>query len=125
MTDEKLAPIPPQVVTVIGTGTGDGGSPLTSGTIGTTPDHQPDLIVTIVNPMAAIAIRFANTYLTMMTGLVAAGFTTNQIPAHDFWHLIRWSAELSLSGAGLGLLKDCVTIFGRLEHRYPLSTGAI
>lgn len=126
MPDLKVAtePIAPQQVTIIGTGDG-GGAPLTTGTTAVTPDHQPNLVVTIVTPVRAIAIRFINTYLTMMSGLIAAGITTNQVPAADFWHLVIWSAKLSIAGAGLGLIKDCVTVFGKLEQRYPLATGNV
>ncbi len=55
--------IAPVVVTMVGTGDG-GGSPLTSGTQAKTPDHQPDLVVNVVTPALAIAVRFVNLFLT-------------------------------------------------------------
>ena len=117
--------IPPVEVTVIGDGTGNGGAPLQSGTVLATPDHQPNVIVTVVTPIAAIVIRFLNNYLTVLLGLVTAGMATNIIPARDFEHLVIKCATLSLASAGLGLIKDLVTVFGRLEQRYPLMTGSV
>lgn len=97
-----------------------------TGTIATTPGaQQPNLVVTVITPLAAILIRFANSYLTMLVGLVTAGMASDIIPATDFVHLVGACAKLSLAGAGLGLLKDCVTIFGRLEQRFPLSSGSV
>lgn len=127
MTDEKVTPpvpIEPVKVTVIGTGTGNG-APLTTGTTGTTPDHQPNLIVKVISPLMAILIRFINAYLTMLVSLVGAGMTTNIIPAADFLALVLACAKLSLAGAGLGAIKDCATVFSGLERSHPLSTGAV
>jgi len=127
MADDKtvVEPIPPVPVTIIGTGTGNGGSPLTTGTVGTTPDHQPNLVVNVVTPLMAIAIRFLHNYVLLMVTLVGAGMTTDKIPARDFAHLLMWSAELSVAGAAFGLLKDLVTVLGRLENKFPLLTGSV
>lgn len=122
-TSTEPVQIPPVEVTVIGTGTG--ASPLTTGTTGTTPDHQPNILVTVISPLMAILIRFANAYLTMLVGLITAGMATNIIPASDFLHLVKACAQLSVAGAGLGLLKDLVTVFGGLERKYPLATGSV
>lgn len=61
----------------------------------------------------------------MLVGLLSAGMTTNLIPSSDFIHLVFKCATLSLAGAALGLLKDIVTIFGKLEQKYPLGTGSV
>jgi len=123
---EAPDPIPPVEVSVIGTPTPPGTTPpLTTGTVAQTPDHQPNLVVNVVAPVVAILVRFANVYLTMLSGLVVAGMTSNIIPAADFLHLVMRCAQLSVAGAGVGLLKDLVTVFGRLENKYPLLTGSI
>ena len=75
--------------------------------------------------IAAISIRFINSYLTMLVGLVGAGMVSNIIPAHDFIQLVQSCAKLSLAGAGFSFLKDLVTVFGNLEKKYPLLTGNI
>lgn len=130
MTDPikvETAPIEPVTVTVIG-GTGDGGAPLTTGTVGTTPDHQPNFVALVVTPLAAILIRFVNQFLTTLVGLVAAGMTPaggKLLYTSDFVHLVMTCATLSIAGAGLGLLKDCLTIFSKLEKDHPLLTGSV
>ena len=120
MTD-PLDPQPPVAVTLIGTAAD---APL-SGTVAVTPGTQPNLLVTLISPAVAILVRFLHAYLTTLVGLVAAGMTTDAIPAASFTALVWKCATLSLAGAGLGLLRDCVTIFGRLESKYPLATGNV
>lgn len=113
----------PVKVTVIGTQQDDIPA---NGTLATTPKStQPNLIVIAVQPIVAILVRFANSYLTMLVGLVTAGMATNIIPAGDFADLVLSCAKLSLAGAGLGFLKDLVTVFGRLENKFPLLTGSV
>lgn len=117
----------PVTVTLIGHGPATGGpTPLESGTVATTPAlHQPNLLVTVIPPALAILVRFVNNYLTILVGLVAAGMTSDVIPSADFASLVWKCAGLSIAGAGLGALKDLVTIFGKLEGRYPLLTGNV
>ena len=123
MTKTSTAPLEPVTVTLIGTKADDIPSP---GTVAVTPKQtQPNLIVNVVTPAAAILIRFVNAYLTLLVGLVTAGMATNIIPATDFGQLVLACAKLSVAGAGLGLLKDLVTIFGKLEQRFPLLTGSV
>lgn len=132
MTDPiktETVSVPPVAVTIIG-GTGDGSKPsrgidLLGGTIATTPGSQPNLLVTVVSPILAIVVRFANAFFTMLVALVGAAMTSNVIPADDFLHLVLKCATLSVAGAGLGALKDIVTIFGRLEGKFPLLTGSV
>lgn len=119
MTDElepKLSTIEIQPVQAVIIGTGDG----TVKQVIETPAGQPDLIVTYIGPVLAILVRFVNTFLTILVGLVSAGMTTNIIPAHDFVELVWKCAQLSVAGAGFGLLKDLVTVFGKLEQKFPL-----
>lgn len=121
---ESLVPIPPITVTMIGN-VPNVATPIPSGTVLNTPDHQPNVIVKVVTPIKAITIRFINAYLTMLVSLVGAGMTTNIIPADDFLHLVLKCATLALASAGLGLLKDLVTVFGKLEQSNPLLTGSV
>lgn len=88
--------------------------------------HNPNLtIVAVIPPLVAVGVRFVNTYLTTLVGLITAAATTNIIPAHDFYHLVLKCAGLSVASAGIGLMKDLVTVFGRLEGKYPLATGSV
>ena len=120
-------PLAPVAVTVIGTGPVSGGpDPLATGDVATTPSsNQPNLRVVVIGPLVAIMIRFLNTYLTVLVGLVGAGLTSDIIPANDFMHLVMRCAQLSFAGAGFGLLKDFATVFGKLEGKYPLLTGNV
>lgn len=112
----------PLQVTVIGTGDG---KMIDSGTVATTPKNQPNMIVTVVSPLVAIGVRFVNAFLTILSGLIAAEMVTNVIPYDNFGTLVIACAKLSISGAGVGLIKDLVTVFGRLEHKFPLLTGSV
>jgi hypothetical protein len=97
-------------------------------TIATPDPHQPNLVVTVIGPVLAIVIRFANTFLLQFSGLIAAGLTPvggKLLYTSDFLHLALVCASLSLPGAGVGLIKDLVTVFGKLEGKYPLLTGSI
>ncbi len=122
--------IPPVEVTVIGTPSTSGvpPAPLTTGTIATTPDHQPNIVVNVVSPLVAILVRFLNLYLTTLVGLVAAGMTPaggKLLYTSDFVHLVLLCASLALPGAAVGFFKDLVTVFSRLEQAYPLLTGSV
>ena len=118
------AAIPAVSVAIIGTGDG-GGSPLTSGVVAVTANHMPNLVVQVVTPLAALVIRFVNTYVGIVVGLLAAGMTSNAIPAADFGHLLLKCMGLAVAGSVVLLLKDVVTIFGKLEQKYPLATGSV
>lgn len=119
-------PVEPVQVAVIGTGDG---SKLATGMEAVTPGvHEPNLVVRVVGPIFAIFVRFTNTFLVQFAGLVVAGMTPaggKVLYTGDFMDLVVLSASLSLPGASVGLIKDLVTIFGKLEHRYPLLTGSV
>lgn len=122
-------PVPPVTVTVIGAEDRRSTDvPLTSGTVATTPDHLPNVVVNVVQPAAAIAVRFVNLYLTTLVGLLVAAMTPvggKLLYTKDFWHMILLCGSLAFPGAFLGFLKDLITVFGRLEGKYPLATGSI
>jgi hypothetical protein len=129
-----LAPvITPVEVTVIGTqgtalATPSAPAPLTTGTIATTPDHQPNIVVNVVSPLVAILVRFLNLYLTTLVGLVSAAMTPaggKLLYTSDFAHMVLVCASLALPGAAIGFGKDLITVFSRLEQSYPLLTGSV
>ena len=97
-----------------------------SGTVAVTPQpNQPNLVVRLVTPLTAITVRFVNTFLTGLVGILTGAMATNVIQATDFVHLVYKCAGLAVAGAGMGLLKDLVTIFGKLEQTNPLLTGSV
>lgn len=116
-------PVEPVVVAVIGTGDG---AKLATGEVAITQgQHLPNVIINVVSPIGAVLIRFANTFLTTLLGLILGALASNIIPASDFLHLIIKCAGLSIAGAGVGLIKDCITILGKLEQKFPLLTGSV
>lgn len=127
-TDKTVAPRPLAPIQVAVIGTGDG-SKLPPVIVADTPDpHQPNVVVTMIRPARAIVIRFANAFLIQFSGLVLAGLTPaggSLLYTGNFLHLVMTCASLSLPGAGAGLIKDLVTVFGKLEGKYPLLTGSI
>lgn len=124
--DEKMTssrPVEPMTVTVIGTGDG---KVLPTGTEAKTPGaNQPNLVVSVISPIKAIAIRFVNVFLTSLLGILTGAMATDVIPAPDFMHLVYKCAGLSVAGAVVGLIKDLITVFGRLEQKNPLLTGNV
>lgn len=127
MTDPILDPAktiptatPPVTLTVIGTGDG-----LVNCTTARTPPDQPNIIIQVVAPVVAIAIRFVNVYLGMIVGLLATAMTSNAIPAPDFGHLILKCAGLAIGGAVVLSLKDLVTVFTGWEKKFPLASGSV
>ncbi len=126
MTDEKTVTevMQPQIVTIVGTG--DGG--ITRNTTATTPPDQPNLVVNVVSPLVAVLVRGGNLYVTTLVGLVAAAMSPQGgalLYTSDFWHMLLTCANLAIPVVGLGVLKDVATIFGKLEHKFPLLTGGV
>lgn len=116
-------PVEPVRVAVIATGDQ---SRLPSGTVAETPgEHQPNVVVTVVTPILALAIRFVNVFLPVFMGILSAALANNIITAPDFWHLVVKCASLSLAGTTMAFLKDVVTIFAKLEQKFPLLTGKV
>jgi hypothetical protein len=118
-------PRPVEPVKIAMVGTGDG-SRLPTGTIATTEgEHEPNLIVKVVTPALAIAVRALNTFFTVMSGAVSGIGVTNVIPFSDFTDLLRKAAVVAVFAVLIGVIKDCATIFGRLEGKFPLLTGNV
>ncbi len=122
MTDEKTVTevMPPVSITVIGTGDG-----IVKGAKATTPPDMPNVVFNVVPAFVALAVRFGHTYVGMVVGLLGVSMTSNALPATDFTHLLLKCCELALGGAVVLSLKDVVTIFGRLEEKYPLLSGGV
>lgn len=124
----KPAPLEPVQIAVVGVGE-TSEKHLPSGTVAVTPDpNQPNLVTTVVTPLLALAIRFGNLFGTTFVGLVVAAFTPaggKLLYTSDVGPMLLTCASLALPAALLGLFKDIVTIFGRLETKFPLLTGKV
>ncbi len=124
-TDDKIVTEVMEPVHVTLVGTGDG---LVKGTKATTPHDQPNIVLNVVQPIVAIGVRFGYLFLTTLVGLLVAAMTPaggKLLYSSDFYHLLETCANLSLPVAGLGFLKDLVTVLGKLEGKYPLVTGSV
>lgn len=101
---------------------------------GVTPSGQPNLAVQVIGPLAAVAVRFGHLYFVTLLGIVTAGLATGSADPNntnallhytDFADLLWKSSAFSLATPAIGLLKDLITIFGKLEQRFPFLTGQV
>ena len=95
----------------------DGNKAIPDGTIAQTPGAAPNATFSVISPIVAILVRAANLFIVSL--LAALG--TNAITPMSF----KTAAMIALSTTGLGALKDCATIFGKLEGKFPLASGSI
>lgn len=122
-------------VKVVAVSTG-GGQSLQPGTKieAVTPAAQPNIAVQVIGPLAAVVVRFGHLYLVTLLGIITGGLavgstdpnnTTALLHYIDFADLLWKSAAFSLTTPVIGLLKDLITIFGKLEARFPFLTGQV
>lgn len=101
--------------------TGDGG--LKHDTVAHTPPGQPNVLFNVVSPAVALAVRFANQFVTTFVGLIPVAVGAAQA---DLFHAnVAGMAITAFSVASVDFLKNLVTIFKQLEQRYPLLTGSV
>ena len=129
MADDQFVGPTPLKVTLIA-GTGDGGIPphMHDQTVVTPGSATPNLVVQVVPVALALAIRFGNAYVTTLIGIVTAMLTPygqDLVPSGDFADILSKAALLAISGPVVDLLKNLVTIFGKLEGKFPLMTGNV
>jgi len=117
----------PVTISIVGTGDGAGGgmAPTPNGTLATTPDHQPNLLVQVIPPVVAIIVRAVSLFLTTFVGLLTAAGIGVGASGANVAATITSCAYASLIVAGMGTLKNLITIFGRLEGKFPIATGSI
>lgn len=118
--------LPPVPVTLIGTMKD---IVPTTGTVATVASAaSPNLVVQVVTPFVAILVRAINLFLVSLSGFVTAGLTpsgSKMLGGPDFFHLIVIGAGFAIAPVGIGVIKDLITVFGKLEQQYPLATGSI
>lgn len=120
-------------VVAVSTGGGNALQPGTQVEV-VTPAAQPNIAVQVIGPVAAVAARFGHLYLVTLLGIVTAGLATGTTDPNnttallhytDFADLVWKSAAFSVATPAIGLLKDLVTIFGKLEQKFPFLTGQV
>lgn len=86
-------------------------------TTAVTPPGQPNLNVRVITPIIALIVRAANLFFITLSGtLVVSAFSDGSL---------KEVVIQTLAIVALGVVKDCATIFGNLERKYPLATGSI
>jgi len=129
LVNDPQSLIPPVVVTMVGNGTGDGnkGAPLTTGTEGKTPDHQPNIVLNIIPPMTAVLVRGFNMFMTVFLALTGLGNLAHAAIGGEALPQINFRTATTFAGlAALGEMgKSVLTITTGLEKKYPLGTGSI
>ena len=63
-----------------------------------------------------------------LVGIITAMLTSyghDMIPSGDFADVLKKASLLAIAGPTVALLKDLVTIFGKLEGKFPLLTGNV
>ncbi len=127
-TDHKTTesrPVAPETVSVIGIADT---SKLPSGTVAVTPDpHQPNMIINVVSPMVALAVRFGYDWCMAFGGITGAGGLGGDKLIHhtDLVSLLTTAAIVATCVAGLGLVKNFATVFSGLEKKFPLASGSV
>ena len=119
MTDEStkqvpILPVEPIKLAIIGNGT-DSGLIVTSG-------DGPNIKWKSVTPLIPLAIRFAYSFATTFSGLLTA-----TLPSGSILHgaSLKALALIALTAAVVDGVKNLVTVLGKLESRFPLSTGSV
>lgn len=130
MPEDQFVGTPEPLQVAVIQGTGDGRMPAhMDGTIAPTPGQAtPNVRFKVVPVAMALFVRFGNAYFTTLVGIVTAGMTpygADIMPTSNFVDLLAKASMLAIAGPTVALLKDLVTIFGKLEGKFPLLTGNV
>ena len=115
-------------IQVTAIGTGDGMPMNGTSVVAETPHGTPNVVVEFVRPIVALSVRFGFTFGTILVSMLSVAMTPygqKLLPITDFTELVKSCAIFALSGASFELIKNIVTIFGKLEAKYPLWTGSV
>lgn len=124
MPDEKLTPLEPVHVTVVG-GTGDGSA--TKQTL-LTPAGQPNIVATFIPTATALIVRWIDAFLTTFLAISGIGAAIsidairNLVPTHTALGgaVMEEALFYAFVTATFGLLKDLTVIVGKLKAKFPL-----
>jgi hypothetical protein len=97
------------------------------GTVIETPSGQPDLIVTVMSPLAQVLVRTARTFLQSFIGFLGAGALGKgvlgslgvEIAPNDLWSVIQFAFGLSLFPTLMAFAQNALELLGRLEASMP------
>lgn len=124
----NIFPPEPIKVTVI-SGTGDGRMPAhMHGMLAQTPGVQNPNFVTIVVPaFVALLVRAGHNFFAVFVATISAASASGAIGGPAILSAIdlKTAAYLAGSAVVVNTAKDCLTIFARLETKFPLLTGSV
>lgn len=104
-----------------------GTTAIPDGTVLSTADHHPNVLIKTLSVLQTLAIRFGFMFFTSLAGSVTGGAVSGQtvIVWHDFSELLYKAAILAAITGAIDLIKNLATIFSRLEQSHPLMTGNV
>jgi len=97
------------------------------GTIITTPAGQPDLIVTVMTPLAQVLVRTARTFLQSFVGFLGAGALGKgvlgslgvEIAPNDLWAVLQFAFGLAMFPTVMSFAQNALELLARLESVLP------
>lgn len=114
MSNEPLVPTPSTAIVISNTAP--------QGQMIATPRGQPDIIVRVVTPLAAILIRASKAYLQTLIGLLsAAGFGVTILTPKpgDFFATLQLCAGLAVASGVMSLLTNTTLLLTALGDKFP------
>lgn len=110
-------------------GTGDGRLPAAmQGTLLPTPGTQNANVVMVVVPVVvALAVRAGHMFFSTFVATISAAGASSALGGPDILSSIDWATAAYVAGSAVAVdfAKNCLTIFARLETKFPLITGSV
>lgn len=126
-TPSVFPPDPIKVPVIAGTGDGRMPAHMHGAMAPTAGSANPNLLVVVVPAAIALLVRATHMFLVTFSGVLSAAGVTGDalIASADFPDLVRKALWISAATVGLDTVKSLITIFGRLESKFPLLTGSV
>ena len=128
--DTPVPAVAPETIKVpVIQGTGDGRLPSSlQGTLLPTPGTaNPNVVMVVVPVLLALAVRAGHMFFSTFVATISAAGASSALGGPDV--LSRIDLETAVMVAGSAVLvdgaKNCLTIFARLETKFPLMTGSV
>lgn len=124
--EEIAAEFPNGVPTVSVMSTSRAGSPA-EGTVIETEPGQPDIILTVMTPLAQVAVRGLRTYIQCLVGFLLLNVAAHpvaeslgvMIPPGDFWQAFMTAAGLAVAPTVIAVLQNSAELLGHLDNLLP------
>lgn len=123
-TDHKTTASRPAVAVVVTmVGTGDG-SKMQTGTVAVTKgEHEPNVIVKVVTPVAMIFVRGLKAFMVSFVAILPVAGASGIIPFHGFVDLMIKAASLSFGVGVVAAGNALVEVLTKLDQKFPSWTA--